>query len=76
MNDFNMNNRALAIIGLHFIRNLSPDYLWINHAERYYKVCDDFNLTPTNSIYLALKNNKPVGVSPLIRYLENNVGDF
>jgi hypothetical protein len=71
MNDFNMNNRALAMIGLHFLRNLPTDYLWNTHGDRYYKVCNDFNLTPTNSIYLALHNGHPVGVSPLIRYLEN-----
>lgn len=71
MNDFNMNNRALAMIGLHFIRSLPTDYLWNTHNDRYYKICNDFNLTPTNSIYLALKNDQPVGVSPLIRYLEN-----
>lgn len=71
MNDFNMNNRALAIIGLHFIRNLPSDYLWFTHGERYYKVCRDFSLLPTKSIYLALRNGQPVGVSPLIRYLEN-----
>jgi hypothetical protein len=71
MNDFHMNNRALAMIGLHFIRNLTPDHLWNTHRDRYYKVCNDFNLTPTNSIYLALQDGHPVGVSPLIRYLEN-----
>ena len=71
MNDFHMNNRALAMIGLHFIRNLPPDYLWFTHGERYYKVCRDFNLMPTKSIYLALRDGHPVGVSPLIRYLEN-----
>lgn len=71
MNDFNMNLRAPAMIGLHFIRNLDPDYLWNKHGERYYKVCKDFNLIPTSSIYLAIKDSHPVGVSPLIRYLEN-----
>jgi hypothetical protein len=71
MNDFHMNNRALVLIGLHFLRNLDPDYLWKTHGDRYYKVCKDFNLTPTNSIYLALRDGQPVGVSPLIRYLEN-----
>jgi hypothetical protein len=71
MNDFNMNLRAPAMIGLHFIRNLEPDYLWNTHSEHYYKVCKDFNLTPTSSIYLAIKDGEPVGVSPLIRYLEN-----
>jgi len=71
MNDFHMNNRALAMIGLHFVRNLPPDYLWNTHGQNYYKICNDFNLTPTNSIYLALRNNQPIGISPLLRYLEN-----
>ena len=71
MNDFRMNNRALVMIGLHFIRNLPVDYLWNKHGDRYYKVCKDFGLTPTKSIYLALRDGSPVGVSPLIRYLEN-----
>lgn len=71
MNDFNMNLRATAMIGLHFVRKFPVDYLWNTHGERYYKVCKDFNLTPTNSIYLALRNGQPVGVSPLIRFLEN-----
>lgn len=71
MNDFNMNLRAPVMIGLHFIRNLPPDYLWNTHGDRYKKVCEDFDLRPTKSIYLALKDGQPVGVSPLIRYLEN-----
>ena len=71
MNDFRMNNRALVKIGLHFLRKFSPDYLWNTHGSNYYKVCKDFDLTPTKSIYLALQNGQPVGVSPLLRYLEN-----
>jgi hypothetical protein len=69
MNDFRMNLRAPAMIGLHFIRNLPTDYLWNTYGDIYYKICEDFDLTPTNSIYLALRNNQPVGVSPLIRHL-------
>lgn len=69
MNDFHMNNRALSMIGLHFIRNLPPDYLWKTYGEIYYKVCKDFDLIPTKAIYLALRNGQPVGVSPLIRYV-------
>lgn len=72
MNDFHMNNRALVMIGLHFVRNLPPDYLWQTHGTRYRRVCYDFNLMPTKSIYLALRKGQPVGVSPLIRYLEND----
>jgi len=69
MNDFNMNLRAPAMIGLYFIRNLPPDYLWNTYSDTYYKICKDFDLTPTKSIYLALQNNQPVGLSPLIRYV-------
>lgn len=69
MNDFNMNLRAPAMIGLHFLRNLPPDYLWDRYGDIYYKVCADFDLIPTNSIYLALKDGQPVGVSPLIRHV-------
>jgi hypothetical protein len=69
MNDFNMNLRAPAMIGLHFLRNLQPDYLWNTYGDIYYTICKDFNLTPTKSIYLALQDNQPVGVSSLIRYV-------
>jgi hypothetical protein len=69
MNDFNMNLRATVMIGLHFIRSLPTDYLWNKYGNIYYKICSDFNLTPTKSIYLALRNNQPVGLSPLIRYV-------
>jgi hypothetical protein len=69
MNDFNMNMRAPVMIGLHFLRNLPPDYLWNTYGDIYYKICKDFDLTPTKSIYLALQNNQPVGLSPLIRHV-------
>lgn len=69
MNDFNMNCRVLAKIGLHFLRTFPTDYLWNKYGHLNKKVCDDFGLTQTNSIYLALRDNQPVGVAPLIRYL-------
>lgn len=68
MNDFRMNLRAPAMIGLHFIRNLPTDYLWNTYGDTYYKICKDFDLAPTQSIHIALRNNQPVGLSPLIRY--------
>ena len=69
MNDFNMNCRVLAKIGLHFIRKFPTDYLWNTYGELNAQVCKDFGLTPTHSIYLALKNGEPVGIAPLIRHL-------
>ena len=69
MNDFDMNLKAPAMIGLHFIRRLQPDYLWNKYGDIYNQICQDFGLTPTQSIYLALRNDQPVGLSPLIRYV-------
>jgi len=70
MNDFSMNNRALITIAKYFMDNTKSDYLWYTHNINYSKVCKDFNLTETNCIYLALDDNQPVGISPLLRYLE------
>jgi hypothetical protein len=70
MNDFSMNNRALITIAKYFMDNTQPDYLWHKHNINYSKVCKDFNLSETNCIYLALDDNQPVGISPLLRYLE------
>jgi hypothetical protein len=72
MNDYHMNNRALVIIGNYFLLNLPKDYLWTEHVNRYFKICDDFDLEPTQSIHIAMRKKQPVGVSPLIRYLEEN----
>lgn len=69
MNNFNMNCRVLAKVGLHFIRKFPTDYLWTTYGKLNTQVCSDFGLTPTGSIYLALKDNQPVGIAPLIRHL-------
>lgn len=71
MNTFNMVNKPLVMIGSYFLMNLSPDYLWQKHGDRNNKICKDFNLNATKSVHIALDhNNQPVGLSPLIRFLE------
>lgn len=72
MNDFNMNCRVLSKIGLHFVRKFPTDYLWRQYGHLNARVCEDFGLQQTNSIYLALRDNQPVGIAPLIRYLAEN----
>lgn len=69
MNDFNMNCRVLAKIGLHFLQKFPSDYLWQEYGHLNAQVCTDFNLTQTKSIYLALRDGQPVGIAPLIRHL-------
>lgn len=76
MNDFDMNNRALVMIGLHFLKRFPSDYLWKKYEKIYDKVCYDFGLEKTKSIHLALKDGSPVGVSPLMRYLIKNDRDL
>ena len=71
MNNFNMNIKATAMIGNHFLSNFEPDYLWNMHGDNYYKLCRDFSLSPTTAIHIAMQDGRPVGVSPLLRYLEN-----
>jgi hypothetical protein len=70
MNDFHMLLRAPVMIANHFLSNFQSDYLWNTHGDNYFKICQDFNLTPTPAIHIAIRDNQPVGLSPLLRYLD------
>jgi hypothetical protein len=71
MNDFVQIPAENVSVGLYFLKNVQPNYLWATHEEHYNKICQDFNLDRTDSIHLAMRGNRPVGVEALIRYLEN-----
>jgi len=69
MNDFHMNQQPLMYIGLRFMQDFGPEYFWRKYENKYYKVCEDFNLKPTKTVHLAIDNNEPVGIRPLLRAL-------
>jgi len=69
MNDFVQIPAQNVAVGLFFLKNIKPDYLWLTHVFHYNKICKDFDLTPTDSIHLALKDGHAVGVEALLRYL-------
>jgi hypothetical protein len=69
MNRFHMCNKTLVKVGRHYLQNIQPDYLWNTYGDRYRKVCRDFGLEETDSIHIAMRDARPVGVSPLLRYL-------
>ena len=69
MNDFHMNQQPLMFIGLKFMQDLGPEYFWKKYESKYYKVCKDFGLKPTKTVHLAIDENKPVGIRPLLRAL-------
>ena len=69
MNDFHMNQQPLLYIGLKFMQDFGPEFFWKKYEERYYKVCEDFDLKPTKTVHLAIEGDKPVGVRSLLRAL-------
>lgn len=71
MNDFNMNCQSLVYIGTAFMKELGSNYFWNKYADAYKKVCQDFSLKPTKAIHLALSEQGPVGVRPLLRHLND-----
>lgn len=72
MNSFNMICRPDMWIGHYFLTHLEPYYFWKRYADAYEKVIKDFNLIPTKSVHLAMKDSvSPVGIRPLLRYLED-----
>jgi len=72
MNDFVQIPAENVAVGLYFLKNVPAGYLWSTHEKQYNKVCQDFDLIPTNSIHLAMRDQHPVGVEALIRWLEVN----
>jgi hypothetical protein len=70
MNDFQMIPAMQVCIASYFLDNLEVDHLWVEHEERYNKICNDFELTQTNSIHVACQGQVVYGTSDLIRYLE------
>jgi len=70
MNDFNMNSQALVSMGIKFMEELGPEYFWRKYELAYQQVCTDFNLEPTKAIHLANQNGRPVGIRPLLRFLD------
>lgn len=71
MNDFNMNCQSLLAVGRSFMRRFPPHYFWTRYEAAYMKVCRDFFLEPTPAIHLALREGEPVGIRPLLRFLED-----
>jgi hypothetical protein len=72
MNDYVQIPAENVAVGLYFLKNVPSGYLWAAHERHYNQICQDFNLTPTNSIHLAMRDEHPVGVEALLRWLEVN----
>jgi hypothetical protein len=72
MNEFNMNCQSLIHIGRTFINELGPNFFWNKYEKAYFQICKDFNLKPTKAIHMAISEKGPVGLRPLLRYLNDN----
>jgi hypothetical protein len=70
MNEYHQIPTLPIKIGIYMLDNLMADHLWDKHESNYYKICADFDLTPTNTIHIGLKNGFVWGIAPLLRYLE------
>ena len=52
------------------MNQFEPGYLWKKYQKHYDKIINDFKLQPTKALHLAIKDNEPVGIRPLLLYLE------
>lgn len=60
-----------VVIGNYILENMQSDHLWNTHGANHFKICNDFGLASSDTIHMATKNHKIVGIAPLLRYLEN-----
>lgn len=73
MTDYSQIHSLPLLTGSYFLDRLDPDHLWDAHEHNYYKICNDFNLVPTNTIHVTLSDGYLRGIGPLLRYMEDNV---
>lgn len=71
MNGFLQIPSVPVIIGTYFMEHVPVDHLWNTHGNKHYKICSDFNLNTSDTIHMATKDNNVLGLSNLLRYLEN-----
>jgi hypothetical protein len=60
-----------VVIGNYILENTMPDHLWNTHGNHHNKICNDFNLTSSDTIHMATTESNIIGLAPLLRYLEN-----
>lgn len=71
MNEYHQTSTIPVQIGSYMLDNLLNDHLWNKHEANYHKICADFDLSPTDTIHVALqKNGNVCGIAPLLRFLE------
>lgn len=73
MNDYLQIPAYLVVIGKYFLKHMPPDYLWNTHGKNHYKLCADFKLDSTDSLHMAFRDGETIGLTPLLRWLDQNV---
>ena len=54
LNDVDMQNKHSMSLGVHFMKNFTPDWNWITHKENYEKICDEQDLVYTDTVIFGL----------------------
>ena len=76
INDSKYYMECSAWIGLKFMQHFNnPDYFQNKYQSYYKEVCDNLNLKPGPTIFVAYEkisegNYRPVGIRPLLRWLQ------
>lgn len=69
MNDYNYQCVSDCWLGVAAMKYYGVDYWWNNYEDKYEKVCEDFNLDPSDSIHIAWKGMNYVGIRTPLRML-------
>ena len=57
LNEVNMQNMYSMSLGVHYMKNFSPDWNWNRFGDLYEQVCDSQDLFYTDTILFGLGDN-------------------
>ena len=58
LNEVGMNNNYSMSLGCWFMQRFSNSYNWDRYSQTYYQVCDELELTPTDTVIFALGDRR------------------
>lgn len=57
LNEVDMQNKHSMSLGIHYMKNFSPDYMWEKYGDTHYRVCNELDLCVTDTVIFGISQD-------------------
>jgi len=58
LNEVNMQNKYSMSLGLHYMENFSPDYMWEKYGNAHHEVCNELDIYVTDTVIFGISTDE------------------